>query len=205
MKVSHYFQDFLFWMLEKVLNALNNPGCMLEVIFLLQNTFGANHMPPWWHCMRHHASICLYFSTLRLLILTKSLTPFAEMKPQTCKEPPPCFPVARRHSLMYCSPALRWTVPMFFCTSFLALFPCWRYSLLSATLPWRPILASRLVYLGLISFCQFWADGKSGHRLTGKGNKLDLFSLVPVFLQVYLYELMLVWWQKVVTPNIYVI
>ncbi|KAK6468672.1 Fc receptor-like protein 5, partial [Huso huso] len=45
----------------------------------------------------------------RPLILTKSPTPFAEMQPQTCKEPPPCFTVACRHSFVYRSPALRQT------------------------------------------------------------------------------------------------
>lgn len=50
--------------------------------------------------------ICLFFP---LLIVTKSPTPFAEMQPQTFKEPPPCFTVACRHSLLCCSPALSWT------------------------------------------------------------------------------------------------
>lgn len=55
----------------------------------------------WW------IRICMYFSALwTLIIVTESPTSFAEMQPQTFKEPPPCFTVACRHSLVYRSPAL---------------------------------------------------------------------------------------------------
>lgn len=45
--------------------------------------------------------ICLYFSALRTpSVQTKSPTPFTEMQPWTCSEPPPCFTVVCRSS--YC-------------------------------------------------------------------------------------------------------
>lgn len=75
----------------------------IEVVVLLKNTFGASHFPFWWYCMMD--SFWLDFSDDYILILTKSPTPFAEMQPKTCKEPPPCFTAACRHSLLYCSPA----------------------------------------------------------------------------------------------------
>ena len=77
---------------------------MFGVVVMLQNAFGAIQMPPWW------ISICRYFSALRRpLILTKSPNEFAEMQPQTCREPPPCFTVACRHSFVFRSPGLRQT------------------------------------------------------------------------------------------------
>ena len=39
----HHFQDFLFSIRLKIV--------LSDIVVLMHNTFGANHMPPWWFCM----------------------------------------------------------------------------------------------------------------------------------------------------------
>lgn len=108
--------------------------------------------PPWWYCMMDNNLL----APLSIEATTNSdQTPYAEKRPQTCKDPPPFFSVAWRRPLALSTNKLPlWetdilTASFFlqpsscvFCeqVSDLALFSHQKNRLLSASLPWRPLL-----------------------------------------------------------------
>ncbi|XP_058864261.1 interferon-induced protein 44-like isoform X2 [Acipenser ruthenus] len=69
-------------------------GDQIHCVVLVLSLHNAENLDP--------ALIQFYEGLIGMLTKT-------EMQPQTCKEPPPCFTVACRHSFVYHSPALRRT------------------------------------------------------------------------------------------------
>lgn len=179
---------------------------MFGVVVLLQNTFGANHTPPWWYCVMDKY-LPVFLSIEDTINPDQNQTPFAEMQPQTCKEPPPCFTVACRHSLLYCLQPFSKQTAFFYsqifsdssvqstCCHYSApqfLFSCivvslglvsmsevWLFGCNSSmkTTSGQTSLDSRWVYLGPTVFSQFWADGTAGQLPISKGHKLDVFFI----------------------------
>lgn len=130
---------------------------MFEVIVLLQSKYGANHSPSWCYLMMRR--ICLYFTALSIIInsgSSNSITLKVALKLQGNS-----ITVSFRDLLLYQCSALRQANCLLLQPNILNsdLLQCWRYSFLSATLPWRLLLA-RLhqtvdggSWVPLVSYC----------------------------------------------------
>lgn len=133
------------------------------------NKFGVNDMPPLWNGKTDkHLAV---FPSNENAIMTKCPTPFKEMQPRTCKEPPQLFTAACRHYCTVPPPpplcqqiASCWSLtfqiltfhsraPTAICMQpslyiivhrLLALFPGWKYGFFAAILQSRQLLVRLL-------------------------------------------------------------